>query len=122
MDRRITLQSPPTAQEAIYGTATGDWTTFAANVQAEVRDFMPGLKPAQYLEVDYLGTKAVVLGVPIDGPNDFTSSDGKKINPWHYNVSNPINNPGSYDLWMDIVLRGKTNRICNWSESPLIVN
>jgi prepilin-type N-terminal cleavage/methylation domain-containing protein len=34
--------------------------------------------------------------------------------PWKYNSSNPTNNPGSYDLWIDLVLNGKTNRISNW--------
>ena len=40
-DRRITFQLPPTDQEDIYGTVTGDWTTFAANVPAQVQDKLP---------------------------------------------------------------------------------
>ena len=40
------------------------------------------------------------------------------INPWHYNPINPTNNPDSYDLWIDVVWRGKTNRISNWSKDP----
>ena len=90
--------------------------------ESEVRDFLPDLKPAQYQQVNYAGQDVVVLGVPIDGPNDLSASDGRKINPWHYNLSNPTNNPSSYDLWMDVIIRGKTNRVCNWSEAPLIVN
>lgn len=88
---------------------------------AEVRDFFPNLKSAQYLEVDFSGKKVAVLGLPIDGPNDLPSADGKKINPWRYNSSNPTNNPSSYELWIDLVIRDKTNRICNWSDTPLIV-
>lgn len=90
--------------------------------QAEARDFFPGLKSVQYLEVDVAGNKVAVLGLPIDGPNDLVSASGKKINPWRYNSSNPTNNPSSYELWIDLVIRNKTNRICNWSETPLILN
>jgi prepilin-type N-terminal cleavage/methylation domain-containing protein len=42
-------------------------------------------------------------------------------NPWRYNSSNPTNNPSSYDLWVDIVIAGQTNRICNWSTRPIIL-
>ena len=37
-------------------------------------------------------------------------------NIWRYNSANPTNNPGSYDLWIDIVLKGKTTRFSNWVE------
>jgi len=29
--------------------------------------------------------------------------------------SKPTNNVGSYDLWMDLAIRGKTYRISNWT-------
>jgi prepilin-type N-terminal cleavage/methylation domain-containing protein len=44
-----------------------------------------------------------------------------RLNPWRYNSSHPTNNPGSYDLWVDLVLAGKTNRISNWSDQPQII-
>jgi len=40
--------------------------------------------------------------------------------PWCYNSSSPTNNPGSYDLWVDVIIGGKTNRISNWSDKPQI--
>ena len=40
------------------------------------------------------------------------------INPWHYNSANPTNNPDSYDLWIDVIWGGKTNRVNNWSKDP----
>ncbi len=43
------------------------------------------------------------------------------LNPWRYNSSNPTNNPTSYDLWVDVIINGKTNRISNWSSQPIIV-
>ncbi len=42
-------------------------------------------------------------------------------NFFRYNFSNPTNNPNSYDLWVDIVIAGRTNRISNWSTEPIIV-
>jgi prepilin-type N-terminal cleavage/methylation domain-containing protein len=41
------------------------------------------------------------------------------LNPWCYNSSHPTNNTSSYDLWVDLVLKGKTNRICNWNSQPV---
>jgi prepilin-type N-terminal cleavage/methylation domain-containing protein len=41
------------------------------------------------------------------------------INPFGYISTNPTHNPESFDLWIDIYVQGKTNRICNWSEDPI---
>jgi prepilin-type N-terminal cleavage/methylation domain-containing protein len=40
---------------------------------------------------------------------------------WRYNSSHPTNNAGSYDLWVDLYVNGKTNRISNWSKEPINV-
>ena len=42
------------------------------------------------------------------------------LNPFRYVSTNPTNNPKSFDLWIDIMVQGKTNRICNWSEDPIV--
>ena len=44
------------------------------------------------------------------------------MNPWRYNSSSPTNNPGSYDLWVQLSIGGKTNLICNWSKQVQINN
>jgi prepilin-type N-terminal cleavage/methylation domain-containing protein len=41
------------------------------------------------------------------------------LNPFRYVSTHPTNNTGSYDLWVDIVIGGKTNRVCNWSTQPI---
>jgi prepilin-type N-terminal cleavage/methylation domain-containing protein len=56
---------------------------------------------------------------PVDGPNMLVSG-GIKLNTWHYVSGSPTNNPNSFDLWADVIVRGKTNRICNWSTAPII--
>lgn len=38
------------------------------------------------------------------------------INPWHYNSTNPTNNPGEFDLWADIVVGDDLITIGNWKE------
>lgn len=38
------------------------------------------------------------------------------INPWHYNTTNPTNNPGEFDLWADIVVGDDFITIGNWKE------
>jgi prepilin-type N-terminal cleavage/methylation domain-containing protein len=63
-------------------------------------------------------TVFTVFGVPVSGPVQFRTTNGATISPWFYNSSNPTNNPGSYDLWMDVFYSGKTNRISNWSQNP----
>ena len=45
-----------------------------------------------------------------------------EINPWRYNSTNPTNNPGGFDLWVDIYVGGKTQRVSNWSKKPPLVN
>jgi type II secretory pathway pseudopilin PulG len=43
------------------------------------------------------------------------------LNPFCYVSTDPTNNPKSFDLWIDIMVQGKTNRICNWSEDPIVL-
>jgi hypothetical protein len=61
----------------------------------------------------------VVLGAALETTN--VLSDGvHKINPWNYNSSSPTNNPREFDLWIDIPIGGKINRISNWSAKPIV--
>ncbi len=41
---------------------------------------------------------------------------------WRYNSSNPTNNPSAYDLWIDVIIDGQTNRFSNWTRDAVIVN
>lgn len=51
----------------------------------------------------------ISLVVPVDGPNG-------QPNPWKYlRGANAVHNPDTYDLWVEIVVRGKTITIGNWS-------
>jgi len=92
--------------------AGGDEGSVAVN-------FLKGLKAVQFLAA--ANPSSTFLGAPLDGPLIYQSPSGAKINPWRYNSSSPTNNPNSYDLWIDVLIAGKTNRFSNWSKQPLIV-
>ncbi len=44
------------------------------------------------------------------------------MNPWRYNSANPTNNPGSYDLYIQLRIAAKNYLICNWSKQVQINN
>ena len=74
--------------------------------------FIRNLKPAQVAEVN--NVKILVGSVGWPGPGSTTTP-----NPWRYVQSNPTNNPQSFDLWIDVMIGNKTNRISNWSQKPI---
>jgi len=90
--------------------------------QKYIRD----LKPAQVAELKG-GVKILVGSVGWDNtkwqpiPLGSGSPALKAgLTPVCYVSSNPTNNPGSFDLWIDIMVQGRTNRICNWSDDPIV--
>jgi len=84
--------------------------------------FIKDLRPSAFLLVSVGGQQAELLGTTLEGPLMLQGVNGGKLNPWRYNSTNPTNSPSSYDLWVDVIIAGKTNRISNWSREPLIVN
>jgi prepilin-type N-terminal cleavage/methylation domain-containing protein len=77
------------------------------------KNFLPGgLKPNQLAETN--GVKVLVASVglaPGTPPNT--------PNPWHYVMRSPTNNVKSFDLWVDVLVGSKTNRVANWSDRPI---
>ena len=117
---------------------TSGKTPFAANVTGFVNcsrpgkgddvpgatAFSKGFKPGQFMAITNGNdpTACFVLGSAIEGPLVYQTQLGAKLNPWRYNSSSPRYNTKSYDLWIDVLAGGKTNRICNWSEKAIIVS
>jgi len=82
------------------------------------KNFLPDLKPNQMGATTSHGVPVTILITADGGPDVTYMPLGQSgINPWRYNSSNPTNNPGSYDLWVQLSISGKTNLICNWSKS-----
>jgi prepilin-type N-terminal cleavage/methylation domain-containing protein len=85
------------------------------NSGEDARNFYPNLKAERVFTLTNIGGVQIPEGVKIL-VSSVRSSDGGRV-PWHYNSSNPTNNPpGSYDLWVEIVSGGKTNIIGNWKD------
>ena len=89
------------------------------------RNFLPGLKPGQ-ISPSYTNNEPdpfKMLITSVGGPDTTYKPLGQlDMNPWRYNSSHPVNNPGAYDLWVQLSISGKTNLICNWNKqlsSPL---
>ena len=91
------------------------------SVQAE--NFLSGLKSNRIgLDTNtpsYPPTPVYLLVTSVGGPDQtYQPLGGAGINPFRY-LNPGTNNPGSYDLWVQLVIGGKTNLICNWSKQVL---
>jgi len=93
------------------------------------KNFLKSLKPGQSVSGQTNNVEVRLLAcsvqwgknLPSPVPGFVPTESGVLPNPWRYNSSNPTNSPGSYDLWVDVVIAGKTNRISNWSRQPQLV-
>jgi prepilin-type N-terminal cleavage/methylation domain-containing protein len=122
-----TMQLPLTSLNNVFNnTAVSGFMNCTKPGSAEdapvARNFLPGLKPNQLAVYTNNITKNIypikLIITAVGGP-DVTyqplGAGALGINPWRYNSSNPTNNPGAYDLWVQLSIRGKTNLICNWN-------
>lgn len=108
------LTGTPIAPEIASSVTNRFGVTGIINSGAEGQNFLAGLKPGAYRPQPG-HTNALQLVFAFKGPQgDF--------NPWHYDAynpsdaSNPAHNPDTFDLWIDIVLGGKTVTIGNWND------
>jgi prepilin-type N-terminal cleavage/methylation domain-containing protein len=85
--------------------------------------FSFNFSPGQYAEVSSSPNEIELLVCPVSGPNMLKNlTTGAQLNPWNYDSSSTNrNNTDSFDLWVDVIMRGKTNRICNWSTTPIVL-
>ena len=90
--------------------ATGFVNANASGGADDAKNFHPVLKANQQVRDMPVNNKTVkLLGVATKGPNgDFCV--------WNYNSSTPAHNPNSFDLWVEVLLSGKTNTFGNWKK------
>ena len=86
--------------------------------------FGSGLKPGQYGFATNNGVRFGLLTCSVTWPANLGNlvAGAPELNPFRYNSSSPVHNPKSFDLWVDVVVGGKTNRFCNWNAEYLIVS
>ncbi len=84
--------------------------------------FLPGLKSDQMAGWNNGQDMFKVIACPVPGPPIYPgSSPLAGQNLFGYNSSNPTNNPGSFDLFVDVVIGGKMYRVGNWSREPILI-
>jgi len=89
------------------------------------KNFLSSLKPGQYGFATNGGVRYGLLTTSVAWPASLgpvAAGLPAELNPWRYNHTAPTHNLNSFDLWVDIVVSGKTNRISNWSKDPEIVS
>ncbi len=85
---------------------------------ATAKGFLPSLSSRQYFyPVTNNGVPTTILITSVGGPDDsYQPLQAVGVNPIRYQFPG-VNNPGSYDLWVQLVIKGKTNLVCNWSKA-----
>jgi len=110
------------------GTISGFMNCSKGDEGAVAQNFLKNLRPGQLTELK--GTPAGdivrILAGPVPWPDNNNyhpvNAANPTVNPWSYNSSNPRFNRSTFDLWIDIVISGQTNRVCNWSDRPILVS
>lgn len=85
------------------------------------KNFLSGIRQQDlYSPVTNNNIVTTVLVTSVGGTdNSYQPMGASALNPFRY-VYPGVNNPNSYDLWVQLVIRGRTNLICNWSRAPII--
>lgn len=90
--------------------------------------FLGGLKPGQVFLMTNPSPLSVSTPVPflvcsVPTPLNVTPAflGAPGVTPFNYVSSTPTNNPATYDLWVDIVIGNKINRISNWNQKPIVL-
>ena len=122
LDGRISL--PMGSVTTAYGTAGFvNCTHGSAEDGVQARNFLPDLKPTQYnayVTNNGIGTAELVTSVGGPDQDYLPLGPGSSgVNPIRY-VYPGTHNPGSYDLWIQLKIGGRTNLICNWSREVQI--
>ena len=85
----------------------------------QARNFLSDLRVNQSAVLFTNGTDVVrILVASVGEPDQAYHPLGPNVtglNPWRYAYPG-INNPNSYDLWVQLSINGATNLICNWNK------
>ncbi|HEX4264756.1 MAG TPA: prepilin-type N-terminal cleavage/methylation domain-containing protein [Verrucomicrobiae bacterium] len=114
-----------TAVFNISGMANTSTRAHSDDSGAAATTFINNLTPNQVGVLDLVTAPQVKLLVcSVPWPTEKTPyplPGDPGVTPFCYNSSHPTNNTASYDLWVDVVVKGKTNRVCNWSTQPIVL-
>jgi hypothetical protein len=73
----------------------------------------------EVLAVGHSGDASGKKGAGVSWPLNIPAADhpiptNPGLNPWRYVSTNPTNNPNSFDLWAEIIVKGERRIIGNW--------
>jgi prepilin-type N-terminal cleavage/methylation domain-containing protein len=96
-------------------------TTGSGEDKRPALTFLSSLKPGQ-IGTNLDGVCVITTAVMSDAiyrpmGTSYSTRAGRTANPWRY-LYPGVNNPNSYDLWLQLFVGGKTNLICNWKTTP----
>jgi len=128
LDGRTEAEIPVASVSTAFGAGVAGFVNCSKAGSADdskiAEKFLSGLRPDHYFistnGVPAWGVLVCPVPLPLNVPAVLPNLPG--VNPWRYNSSSPVHNPKSYDLWVDVVLGGKTNRISNWNKNYEIVS
>jgi prepilin-type N-terminal cleavage/methylation domain-containing protein len=92
------------------GFANSGTKTQSTDESSAPISFLTQLRPRQVVQPDFNQPLIKILSCSAGAP------PGSNLNPWHYVSSHPSHNVGAYDLWVDLVVGGKTYQVNNWSK------
>jgi prepilin-type N-terminal cleavage/methylation domain-containing protein len=112
-----TLDGSASIPQATYASTFGggivNCTKGSGEDSAAAKNFLSGLHQNRF------GTNGAVtiLVTSVGGPDQnyltLLGGSGYSGNPFRYTYPG-VNNPKSFDLWIDLSISGKTNRLSNW--------
>jgi prepilin-type N-terminal cleavage/methylation domain-containing protein len=125
LDNRITNASPLVQQSFGVSGFMNCSRTAGGEDAVSAQSFLPAMKAGQLANVTVGNGLITILCTAAGGDNSYqpmpgaTTLAGLPANPWRY-LYPGVNNPSSYDLWVQIVVSGRTNLICNWNSQPQV--
>jgi len=109
------------AEATVLPTFNRDGFVNAALTNNLRRLYHHDFKPSQRAFIPSKAVAVELLVAPVPWPakdarfpSPIAGAGYETLNPWRYVSSNPTNNPTSYDLWAEIVVRGQRRVIGNW--------
>lgn len=98
-------------QLGIAGIANTESNNFFQNLRPMQRN-PPRPEASGFWSYDFAGmAEPYFLVVPYHGPEA-----AGNVNTWRYRSTKPEHNTETFDLWADVIVAGKTNRIANWKD------
>jgi type II secretory pathway pseudopilin PulG len=115
----------PTVKTAFGVSSFMNYTRGNTEDSKPAKDFLQGLPAARMATLTVGANSANLLVTAANSDDSYQplpgvkTAIGRNANPWRY-LCPGINNPQSYDLWVQIFIGGKTNLICNWKPDQQI--